>query len=196
MTSNSDHLQCQPVATSHNKVETDNSALPAPQTDPCGESGLPGHLPDIHDWTPFPARIVFIRIFIAWILYNIVTLVALWILSQSRKGVIATNLQRKDVLFVWHFVPTAIATANALAFSAIGSASLICQPYLHLLREGGASARESLTLDYSGPLPTVAFRAMRRRHWVAFLSSTVILSAWHFVFQRSLLTVLRSPLLE
>ena len=73
------------------------------------------------------------RLFIRWILCNIITLVVLWALSQSREGLLTINLQHKDVLFVWHFVPTAIATANNLGFSAIGSALLICQPYLNLL---------------------------------------------------------------
>ena len=115
------------------------------------------------------------RLFIRWILCNIITLVVLWALSQSREGLLTINLQHKDVLFVWHFVPTAIATANNLGFSAIGSALLICQPYLNLLWECGTSTKESLTLDYSELLPRVAFMAIRQRHWVAFFFSTSML---------------------
>ena len=174
-----DHLQRQPTVTSQNQLQNDilMSALPAPEEpeDPSHEPQFPSRPPNIHDWTPFPARVMFVRPFIGWILCNIITLVVLWALSQSREGLLAINLQHKDVLFVWHFVPTTIATANNLGFSAIGSASLICQPYLNLLRERGASAKESLTLDYSGPLPRVAFMAIRRRHWVAFFFSTSML---------------------
>ena len=177
LTRTPDHLQLQPIATSRNQQENDISdSLITSRADPSDESQRLDPLrPNVREWTPFAARVTFVCPFIGWILCNIVTLVALWFLSQSRKGLLATNLQRKDVLFVWHFVPTAIATANTLAFSAIGSASLICQPYLHLLREHGASAKESLTLDYSGPLPSVAFMAIRRRHWAAFFSSTAML---------------------
>ena len=151
-----DHLQCQPTVTSQNQLQNDinMSALPAPEEpeDPFHKPQFPSHLPNIHDWTPFPARVMFVCLFIRWILCNIITLVVLWALSQSREG-LAINLQHKDVLFVWHFVPTAIAMANNLGFSAIGSASLICQPYLNQLQERGTSAKESLTLDYSEPLP-------------------------------------------
>ena len=153
------------------------SALPAPEEpeDPSHKSQFPSHLPNIHDWTPFPARVMFVHLFIGWILCNIITLVVLWALSQSREGLLTINLQHKDVHFVWHFVPTAIAMANNLGFSAIGSALLICQPYLNLLWERSASAKESLTLDYSGPLPSVAFMAICQCHWVAFFFSTSML---------------------
>ena len=159
-----DHLQHQPTITSQNQLQNDinMSALPAPEEpeNPSHKPQFPSCLPNIHDWTPFPARVMFVCLFIRWILCNIITLVVLWALSQSREGLLAINLQHKDVLFVWHFVPTAIATANNLGFSAIESASLICQPYLNLLQERGASAKESLTLDYSGLLPRVAFMAI------------------------------------
>jgi hypothetical protein len=67
-------------------------------------------------------------------------------------------------------------------FRAVGAASLRCQPYLHLLRQGGATAQDSLTLDYNGPSFVVAFKAIRRRprHWVAFMFALVMTSVLYF----------------
>jgi hypothetical protein len=175
--STSDQLELHPIpALSGHTVSDAPSASPGPQANRSEESPLLDQPPHIHCWTPFLARNLVVRLFIGWILCAITVLVVLWVLSRSRNGLFATNLQRTDVLVLWHFVPTAIATITALAFGAIGQASLICQPYMHLLRAEGASAKESLTLDCSGPLLVVATKAIRKRHWVIVCFSGAMLS--------------------
>ena len=158
--------------------ETDNAQAPLPAVP--GDQSAPDSLlqsKSTHPrhWTPFPAKILVVHPFILWNLCVICVLGVLGYLSQSRHGLFATNLQKTEVLVFWHFLPTAIATMNSLIFSAIGAASLRCQPYLHLLRESGAKAKDSLTLDYNGLSLVVPFKALRRGHWVAFMFSLVML---------------------
>ena len=181
-TSASDQLELHPIG---HTVSDAPSVSPRPQADRGEQSSLLDQPPHIRCWTPFPARSLVVRLFIGWVLCAIAVLVALWVLSHSRNGLFATNLQQTDVLVLWHFIPTTIATTTALAFSAIGGASLICQPYMHLLQAGGASAEESLTLDCSGPLPVVATKAIRQRHWVIVCFSAAMLSVlFHFPGKR------------
>jgi hypothetical protein len=131
-------------------------------------------------WTPFPAKMLVVCPLILVNLCFIAALVVLWYLSQSRHGLFATNLQKREVLALWHLSPTVIATMDSLIFGAVGAALLRCQPYLHLLRQGGATAQDSLTLDYNGPSFVVAFKIICRRHWVAFMFSLVMLSVLYF----------------
>ena len=132
------------------------------------------------DWTPLPARMLVVCPLILGNLCLICALVVLWHLSQSRHGLFATNLRKSEVLALWHFSPTVIVTIDSLVFGAVGAASLRCQPYLHLLRKDGANAEDSLTLDYNGPSFVVPFKAICRRHWVAFMFSLVMLSVFCF----------------
>jgi hypothetical protein len=173
-TSTSDQLKLHPIPALLG--HTVSNASPGLQADRSKESSPLGQPPHIHCWTPFLARNLVVHLFIGCILCAIAVLVTLWVLSCSRNGLFTTNLQWTDVLVLWHFVPTAIATTTALAFGAVGQASLIWQPYMHLLQAEGASAEESLTLDCSGPLPVVVTKAIRKCHWVIVCFSAATLS--------------------
>ena len=127
-------------------------------------------------YTPFPARKWVILLFVGWNGCLVVALVVLWVLSHLRNGLFAVNLQLTDALLPWHLVPTIIGNVNALGFSAIGTASLFCQPYILMQREGGVNGGELLSLDYSASLPLVAIRAIRKRHWISLFLSVAVLS--------------------
>jgi len=127
-------------------------------------------------WTPFPVKNWVVRPFSILCVCMNAVLVVLLVLSRTRNGLFTINLQHTHVFPLWHFVSTTIANVTALAFSAIGMASLLCQPYIQLQREGGVNVGESLTLDFSRPLPVVAINTIRRRHWVPFFISFAMLS--------------------
>jgi hypothetical protein len=119
----------------------------------------------VRRWTPFLARFWVVCLLIGFNVLLITTLVVLWVLSLLWHGLLAIDLKQANALTPWHLVTTAIASIDALGFGAVVTASLFCQPYILLQRNGGVNAAEALTIDYSASLPITAIRAIRRRHW-------------------------------
>lgn len=127
-------------------------------------------------WEPFFASHLVVRLVCGSNVCLAIVLAGLWLISHLRHGILPIDLSNPNVLTPWHFVPTAIATIDALIFGAIGSTLLFCQPYMLLQRQGGVNAKESLTLDYnSRSMPIVAVEAIRRRHWVPFIIAIAVL---------------------
>ncbi|KAJ6783106.1 hypothetical protein PWT90_05928 [Aphanocladium album] len=83
------------------------------------------------------------------------------------------------VSFAYLYLPTIVAVLYSLAWNWVDLDVKRMQPWLELSREGGATGRDSLFLDY--PVDFVAFvpfKAAKRRHWAVFYSGTIVV----FVF--------------
>ena len=162
----------------HMQPKSENYKLPTPIL-PASHESQPGEVdrplhreilrrPHSHPWTPIPIRNYVLRPFIAVCICLSAVLVILLALSHARNGLLAIDLQKTHIVSLWHFVPTTIASIIGHVFVAIGTASLLCQPYLRLQREEGASAKESLVADHSQLFPVLAV-AFRRRDWIVLI---------------------------
>ncbi|KAK7911333.1 hypothetical protein PG985_013814 [Apiospora marii] len=74
------------------------------------------------------------------------------------------------------YLPTIIAVVYSLAWSWVASDTKRLQPWWEMSKPGGASAKDSLLLDYPSTFfAWVPFRAASKRHWPVFLSGLIVL---------------------
>ncbi|KAI0144789.1 hypothetical protein BJ166DRAFT_629399 [Pestalotiopsis sp. NC0098] len=75
------------------------------------------------------------------------------------------------------YLPTAISVLYGFLFSCIDLDVKRMQPWVELSKSGGASAENSLLLDYDFDfLPFVPVRAARRRHWSVFYAGLMMMA--------------------
>ncbi|KAK6511123.1 hypothetical protein TWF481_000045 [Arthrobotrys musiformis] len=79
--------------------------------------------------------------------------------------------------FAIQYLPTLIAVLYGIAWSVVDLDCKRLEPFYDLSRETGADS-EALFLEYQYQFPLlVPFRALFKRHWSVFLSSTIFLTA-------------------
>ncbi|OBT67469.1 hypothetical protein VE03_03067 [Pseudogymnoascus sp. 23342-1-I1] len=81
------------------------------------------------------------------------------------------------------YLPTVIAVFYSIMWSWVDLDSKRLEPWFQLSRPGGATAEDSILLQYPFDfMPFVPIRAARRRHWAVFITgSAMMLVAWAIV---------------
>lgn len=129
-------------------------------------------------WKPWTIRAP------ALILITIITLVLAAVIEHlsrrsQRNGGLALSDSADDIstlaTFNYLYLPTIIAVLYSLFWAFIDLDTKRLQPFIELSRDGGASAHNSLLLDYPFEFVVwVPMKALRRRHWPVFLTGLIV----------------------
>lgn len=130
-------------------------------------------------WTPMSLRPIFLLTMLLVTLGLAVLLQVLLLHSQSNKGLYfvssISDLSRLRS-FSYLYLPTTIAVTYSLMWNWIELDTKRTEPFRQLSRPGGATAKDSVLLQYPFDfVATVAINALRRRHWPVFVASTTLL---------------------
>ncbi|KAF3128780.1 hypothetical protein TWF569_003785 [Orbilia oligospora] len=131
-------------------------------------------------WKPFTIRLPYLIFLNILTLSFIIIIEALYYVSNRRDGL----LFMKDIddlplgqYFTIQYLPTLIAVLYGIAWSIVDLDCKRLEPFYDLSKETGASS-DALFLEYQYQFPLfVPFRALLKRHWSVFLSSTIFLTA-------------------
>ncbi|KAI9713290.1 MAG: hypothetical protein M1828_001463 [Chrysothrix sp. TS-e1954] len=156
--------------------------------------------PQMPDWRPFPMQLWYTLtlICIAIILAGVQEYLC-QISQRSATGLLKfTNPDEvgQGDWFVWKYLPTIVLVSYGVAWQAKDFEIRRLEPYYQLSKPTGATAAESLNIDYltfwSYLIP---FKAMRYRQWAVASSSlaTLLSSALVPVLQSASLNMIRSP---
>ncbi|KAK6506529.1 hypothetical protein TWF506_011435 [Arthrobotrys conoides] len=131
-------------------------------------------------WKPFTIRLPYL-IFLNILTFSlIITIETLYYFSNRSEGL----LFMKDIddlplgkYFTIQYLPTLIAVLYGIAWSIVDLDCKRLEPFYDLSKGTGASS-DALFLEYQYQFPLfVPFRALFKRHWSVFLSSTILLTA-------------------
>jgi len=129
-------------------------------------------------WKPWTIRSPILVTFVATSLVITGLLEFLAQKSATEGGLFLSNSPddiSSFVMFVILTVPTTIAVLYSLAFTWIDLDVRRMQPWIELSRPGGATAENSIFLDYPFEfLANVPFKSWRRGHWPVFFAGTVM----------------------
>ncbi|KAK6524393.1 hypothetical protein TWF281_011301 [Arthrobotrys megalospora] len=146
-------------------------------------------------WKPFTIRLPYLIFLNILTLSFIIAIETLYYFSNHNGGL----LFMKDIddlplikFFAVQYLPTLFAVLYGICWSIVDLDSKRLEPFYDLSKPGGAKA-DALFLEYQYQFALfVPFRALFKRHWAVFLSSTVFLTATLVVtpLQSSLLTTI------
>ncbi|KAI8664054.1 hypothetical protein NCS55_00912300 [Fusarium keratoplasticum] len=98
--------------------------------------------------------------------------------SQARKGLAKAptlNEIPQYAIISYRYVPNIVAVLFSLLWNWIDLDVKRIQPWTELSKPGGATAQNSILLDYPSDFIAVApVRAAKRRHWAVFLSGSIM----------------------
>ena len=135
-----------------------------------------------HDWVPWFLRDAWV---VAWIVIAFVLMIAFIVVSFVHQAVRigflpllsapTTSLSFSPANFLYSFLPSLIGMILFLAWQSIDMYFRALQPFATLTKVHGATAEESILLDYTASLPIqVTIRAIIARHykvaWISFIS--------------------------
>ncbi|KAK6345828.1 hypothetical protein TWF730_010171 [Orbilia blumenaviensis] len=143
-------------------------------------------------WKPFTVRLPYLIFLNLLTLLFIVVIETLYYISNRDDGL----LFMKDIddlpiikFFAVQYLPTLVAVLYGICWSIVDLDSKRLEPFYDLSKPGGAKS-DALFLEYQYQFALfVPFRALFKRHWGVFLSSTIFLVA------TLILTPLQSSLL-
>ncbi|KAH0539151.1 hypothetical protein FGG08_004323 [Glutinoglossum americanum] len=140
-------------------------------------------------WGMYPMKWWGIAIFIVGPILLITGLELSFRLVNSRE-VLHWEIPGKQVTYVWQYLPAAIMVIASLLLTSFAMSVLTTVPY-HALRQGRASAKNSVLMNYvSQPAPEALRLALRRKHWpVVFASLTAIIASFLVIVVGGLFTV-------
>ncbi|KAK6331589.1 hypothetical protein TWF718_002138 [Orbilia javanica] len=166
-----------------------SAASPNPRP---GSSGADQYDTDAF-WKPFTIRLPYLIFLNTLTLLFIITIEALYYFSNRNGGL----LFMKDIddlplgqYFAIQYLPTLIAVLYGIAWSIVDLDCKRLEPFYDLSKETGTNS-DTLFLEYQYQFPLfVPFRALLKRHWSVFLSSTIFLTATLIItpLQSSILT--------
>ncbi|KAH7161853.1 hypothetical protein EDB81DRAFT_785638 [Dactylonectria macrodidyma] len=98
--------------------------------------------------------------------------------SQARKGLAkapTVNDIPQYAIISYRYLPNIVAVLFSLLWNWINLDVKRIQPWVELSKPGGATAQDSILLDYPSDFIAVApFRAAKRQHWAVFLSGSIM----------------------
>ncbi|OCK82132.1 hypothetical protein K432DRAFT_473357 [Lepidopterella palustris CBS 459.81] len=129
-------------------------------------------------WKPVTLKAPFL-ISILLTSLSLIAVVQFLIISSGRNGGIlfATNINALPInrSFAYLYLPTVIAVIYSFLWSWIDLDAKRLEPFFQLSQNGGASAKDSLLLQYQfDTIALVPLKAIRRRHWPVFSASAVM----------------------
>lgn len=130
-------------------------------------------------WKPYSIRPIFLALFICFCLT--LTVVVELLLKKSRRngGLFFRDLDREtlpikaDILF--NYLPTTISVVFGLFWASADHNFKRLEPFFQLSKPEGATAEQSLLLDYSYSFQLfVPYKSFKKRHWAVCCSSLVM----------------------
>ncbi|KAJ9206310.1 hypothetical protein DTO021D3_2153 [Paecilomyces variotii] len=129
-------------------------------------------------WKPLSLHPALVSLMIAFTLFIIVILIMLQLKSNNDGGILFSN----DVTnfpvglnFLYLYLPTIIAVIYTTLWNWVDLNAKTLEPWYQLSKESGSLGKNSIMLQYPAEfLASVPIGSMRRRHWVVFCTSTIL----------------------
>ncbi|KAI1849540.1 hypothetical protein JX265_013605 [Neoarthrinium moseri] len=130
-------------------------------------------------WKPWTMRA---PVLLAFIAASLVMAVVIEVLAQKsqRDGALARSPSIDDIPYLPKlaslYLPTVLAVLYGTFFAIIDHDIQRLQPWLELSKAEGATAEDSLLLDYHSVLaPMVPIKAVRQRHWLVLYTGAIMI---------------------